>query len=376
MQPSLSILAFVAAIASAVDPVPEGGVCGGGTSNALICAENLDCTSNGGPGSTGICKRKVSDVGGPCAQFDFPYTAICKDGLVCNPPNVQAKGAAGTCLELQVSELGGVCEIDKSPLIVCGKGLVCVPASIPLIGPVPVGTPSTCQPTPKGAWANVGEICGGPTPNVNVCQPDLDCVVQSDVVGLNTGICSIKTSEAGGPCSTWNPDQSVLARGCRVGLTCVPPTQSAMDGFLVSYSGTCQFTPDSYVAVGGVCGGGNSTSPICASGLDCLSLERSGPTSQGICTSRIIDIDQPCQPFFQNGTACKVGSICVLPSNPTADDFGTCKAAAPVITTAASVVATMSAIRTTPAVVTTVRGAAILEGISVTLFGLVVIFIL
>ncbi|KAJ3068982.1 hypothetical protein HDU99_003057, partial [Rhizoclosmatium hyalinum] len=65
MQPSLLLIVCVAAIAHAADPVSEGGVCGGGTANAPICVENLDCISTGGPGSTGICTRKLSDAGGP-----------------------------------------------------------------------------------------------------------------------------------------------------------------------------------------------------------------------------------------------------------------------------------------------------------------------
>ncbi|KAJ3062226.1 hypothetical protein HDU99_005286, partial [Rhizoclosmatium hyalinum] len=203
IQPTLLLVALIAVIAYAAEPAVEGGVCGGNTAEAPICAENLDCISNGS-GSTGICKRKVSDVGGPCEQYDFPNTsAICKAGLDCNPPIIPAifpppKGIAGKCLERQVSGLGGVCQSVKRPIIVCGKDLICVPASIPLIGPINFEAPSTCQPTPR-TYSKIGEICGGPTPNMNVCDIYSDCVVQSDVVGSNTGICSIKTSEAGGP---------------------------------------------------------------------------------------------------------------------------------------------------------------------------------
>ncbi|KAJ3066185.1 hypothetical protein HDU99_003923, partial [Rhizoclosmatium hyalinum] len=108
----------------------------------------------------------------------------------------------------------------------------------------------------------VGGVCGGGTADAPVCDPMLDCVLQSNAPG-STGICAVKVSEAGGPCQQNHFNSAV----CKSGLICVKQTQPA-DGIpRPGGSGMCQFIPDSYVPVGGVCGGGTATSPICESGL-------------------------------------------------------------------------------------------------------------
>ncbi|KAJ3079200.1 hypothetical protein HDU99_000118, partial [Rhizoclosmatium hyalinum] len=119
----------VAAIAHAAVPVSEGGVCGGRTAAAPICLENMDCISTGGPGSTGICTRKLSDAGGPCEQLDFPDTsARCKVGLICETGAVVTvfplpKGIAGKCVVQQISDIGGPCMEPKFVSALCKSGL-------------------------------------------------------------------------------------------------------------------------------------------------------------------------------------------------------------------------------------------------------------
>ncbi|ORY52652.1 hypothetical protein BCR33DRAFT_324961 [Rhizoclosmatium globosum] len=324
MQPSLLFIVCIAAIAHAADPVSEGGVCGGGTANAPICVENLDCISTGGPGSTGICTRKSSDVGGPCEQLDFPDTsARCKVGLACEPAIVPAifpppKGIAGKCVVQQISDVGGPCLEPKLVSAICMSGLVCVPASIPQTGPASI-TSGTCQPTPQ-EYVPVGGVCGGGTQNAPICQSNLDCVTQTGAIGA-TGICTIKTSEAGGECQQDFPNSAV----CKAGLICVPPTRPAVGPAPAGAPGMCQFTPDKYVPVGGACGGASPTSPVCESGLDCLVPPPFNYKAQGICTRRETDVGGSCQPSVQNSTPCKAGLICVLPSPPTPGGFGTCQ---------------------------------------------------
>ncbi|ORY52633.1 hypothetical protein BCR33DRAFT_733294 [Rhizoclosmatium globosum] len=91
----------------------------------------------------------------------------------------------------------------------------------------------------------VGGVCGGGTADAPVCDPMLDCVLQSNAPG-STGICAVKVSEAGGPCQQNHFNSAV----CKSGLICVKQTQPA-DGIpRPGGSGMCQFTPDSYVPVG------------------------------------------------------------------------------------------------------------------------------
>ncbi|KAJ3293497.1 hypothetical protein HDU79_000289 [Rhizoclosmatium sp. JEL0117] len=321
MQPSLFILAFVAAIAYAADPVSEGGVCGGGTANAPICADNLDCISTGGPGSTGICTRKSSDDGGPCEQSNFPDTSAQ-----------------------------------------CKAGLVCVPASI-LPGSIPSAASGTCQPTPQ-AYVIVGGICGGGTQNSPICEPNLLCVLDSGAPG-STGRCNLKTNDAGGPCQQDFPNSAE----CKAGLICVSPSRPAVGPAPAGAAGMCQFIPDKYVPVGGVCGGATATSPVCESGLDCLVPAPFNYKAPGICTRREIDVGGTCDPSTQN-SPCKTGLICA-PS--TTGGSGTCQTVATFSTT---VVATKTVVTTAPAAPTSSKSAAfVVEGISCMVFSVLAAFV-
>ncbi|KAJ3293480.1 hypothetical protein HDU79_000272 [Rhizoclosmatium sp. JEL0117] len=179
----------------------------------------------------------------------------------------------------------------------------------------------------------VGGACGGGTQNAPICETNLDCVPTSNAIGAQ-GICTIKSSDLGGPCQQLDfPNTSAV---CKTGLVCDAPVVPTVFPPPKGIAGICKkATP-----VGGVCGGNATNTPLCDVNLDCVAPSVG---SQGICTVKTSDVGGPCQQLdFPNTSAvCKTGLVCeaaVAPAvfPPPKGIAGKCKKADAPVTTATS----------------------------------------
>ncbi|ORY52653.1 hypothetical protein BCR33DRAFT_733310 [Rhizoclosmatium globosum] len=235
------------------------------------------------------------------------------------------------------------------------------------------GGAGMCQFMPD-SYVPVGGICGGGTPTSPICESGLRKEYVLSILPVSA-MQEVRVNNR-------------FRTGQFASLICVDATLPLVGPPAPGYSGMCQFKPDTYVQLGGICGGGTPTSPVCETKLVCLASGPFDPKAQGNCYRQEHNLGDLCQ-LLEGSIPCKAGFVCVnsdsISPNPFGygkcqplNSFATSVAAvtgSTAITTATAVTTKLVA-TTAPAAPTSIESAATIDiDISITLLGVVVVLV-